>query len=113
MRAFARFVSNGVSKVNTPNAQIATTGRLMKKIQGQVQLSLIVPPRMGPRIGAVVVVAGLLFAYPFEMLALVVAAYLALIPVSVARYRKLEREHAAAPAVPTDRKSTRLNSSHR
>jgi CDP-diacylglycerol--serine O-phosphatidyltransferase len=45
---------------------------------------------------AVVVVAGLLFAYPFEMLSLVVLAYLALIPVSVARYRKLEREHAAA-----------------
>ena len=50
---------------------------------------------------AVVVVAGLLFAYPFEMLALIVVAYLALIPVSVARYRKLEREHAAVAAVPT------------
>jgi CDP-diacylglycerol--serine O-phosphatidyltransferase len=49
---------------------------------------------------AVVVVAGLLFAYPFEMLTLIVVAYLALIPVSVARYRKLEREHATAvPAV--------------
>lgn len=49
---------------------------------------------------AVVVAAGLLFAYPFEMLALIVVAYLALIPLSVARYRKLEREHAAAvPAV--------------
>ncbi|MGQ3344676.1 CDP-alcohol phosphatidyltransferase family protein [Bosea sp. (in: a-proteobacteria)] len=47
---------------------------------------------------AVVVVAGLLFAYPFEMLALVVIAYLALIPLSVARYRKLDREHAAASA---------------
>lgn len=45
---------------------------------------------------AVVVAAGLLFAYPFEMLALIVVAYLALIPVSVARYRKLERDHAAA-----------------
>ena len=45
---------------------------------------------------AVVVVAGLLFAYPFEMLALVVVAYLGLMPLSVARYRKLEREHAAA-----------------
>jgi CDP-diacylglycerol--serine O-phosphatidyltransferase len=50
---------------------------------------------------AVVVIAGLLFAYPFEMLALVVVAYLGLIPVSVARYRKLEREHAAAAALPT------------
>lgn len=47
---------------------------------------------------AVVVVAGLLFAYPFEMLALVVIAYLALIPLSAARYRKLDREHAAATA---------------
>ncbi|MDP3320784.1 MAG: phosphatidylcholine/phosphatidylserine synthase [Bosea sp. (in: a-proteobacteria)] len=44
----------------------------------------------------VVVVAGLLFAYPFEMLALVVIAYLALIPLSAARYRKLDREQAAA-----------------
>jgi len=43
---------------------------------------------------AVVVVAGLLFAYPFEMLALVVVAYLGLLPLSVARYRQLEREHA-------------------
>ena len=47
---------------------------------------------------AVVVVAGLLFAYPFEMLALVVIAYLALIPLSVVRYRKLDREHTAASA---------------
>lgn len=53
---------------------------------------------------AVVVVAGLLFAYPFEMLALVVIAYLALIPLSAARYRQLDREHMAsilaAPAPP-------------
>ncbi|PZN98014.1 MAG: CDP-diacylglycerol--serine O-phosphatidyltransferase [Hyphomicrobiales bacterium] len=54
--------------------------------------------RVLPIFVAVVVVAGLLFAYPFEMLALVVIAYLALIPLSVARYRKLEREHAAAMA---------------
>ena len=48
---------------------------------------------------AVVIVAGLLFAYTFEVLTVVVLAYLALIPVSVARYRKLERAHAlAAPA---------------
>ncbi|AOO81718.1 CDP-alcohol phosphatidyltransferase family protein [Bosea vaviloviae] len=54
---------------------------------------------------AVVVVAGLLFAYPFEMLALIVVAYLALLPLSVARYRKLERQHAAGiagPAVAAD-----------
>jgi len=49
---------------------------------------------------AVVVVAGLLFAYPFEMLALIVIAYLALIPLSVARYRKLERAHEALLAEP-------------
>ncbi|WP_439499881.1 CDP-alcohol phosphatidyltransferase family protein [Bosea sp. (in: a-proteobacteria)] len=49
---------------------------------------------------AVVVLAGLLFAYPFEMLTLIVVAYLASIPVSVARYRKLEREHAAGQAGP-------------
>ncbi|WP_332694796.1 CDP-alcohol phosphatidyltransferase family protein [Bosea sp. (in: a-proteobacteria)] len=46
---------------------------------------------------AVVVVAGLFFAYPFEMLTLIVVAYLGLIPVSVARYRKLERDYAANP----------------
>lgn len=49
---------------------------------------------------AVVVVAGLLFAYPFEMLALVVIAYLALIPLSAARYRKLDREHMASASSP-------------
>ena len=49
---------------------------------------------------AVVVVAGLLFAYTFEVLAVVVIAYLALIPVSVARYRKLERAHAQQASVP-------------
>lgn len=53
-----------------------------------------------PIFAAVVVVAGLLFAYPFEMLALVVVTYLALIPLSAARYRKLEREHDAALAGP-------------
>lgn len=47
-----------------------------------------------------VIVVGLLFAYPFEMLALVVVSYLALIPLSVARYRKLEREHETAASEP-------------
>jgi CDP-diacylglycerol--serine O-phosphatidyltransferase len=56
--------------------------------------------RVLPIFVAVVVAAGLLFAYPFEMLSLVVAAYLALIPVSVARYRKLERDHAVANPLP-------------
>lgn len=51
-----------------------------------------------PLFVTVVVVAGLLFAFPFEMLTLIVVTYLALIPVSVARYRKLERDYAAAPA---------------
>jgi len=50
---------------------------------------------------AVVIVAGLLFAYTFEVLTVVVLAYLALIPVSVARYRKLERAHALAAPAPT------------
>jgi CDP-diacylglycerol--serine O-phosphatidyltransferase len=51
---------------------------------------------------AVVVIVGLLFAYTFEVLALVVVAYLALIPLGVARYRKLEREHAAPAPLPAD-----------
>jgi len=56
--------------------------------------------RVLPIFVAVVIIAGLLFAYTFEVLALVVLAYLALIPVSVARYRKLEREHnLSSPAV--------------
>ena len=49
---------------------------------------------------AVVIVAGLLFAYTFEVLTVVVVAYLALIPVSVARHRKLERAHAQQASVP-------------
>lgn len=56
--------------------------------------------RVLPIFVAVVVVAGLLFAYPFEMLALIVIAYLALIPLSAARYRKLDREHAVTVAAP-------------
>lgn len=52
--------------------------------------------RVLPIFVAVVVVAGLLFAYPFEMLTFIVVAYLGAIPLSVARYRKLEREHAAS-----------------
>jgi CDP-diacylglycerol--serine O-phosphatidyltransferase len=58
--------------------------------------------RVLPIFVAVVVVAGLLFAYPFEVLALIVIAYLALIPLSAARYRKLEREDAAAMALPPE-----------
>ncbi|HEV7259521.1 MAG TPA: phosphatidylcholine/phosphatidylserine synthase [Bosea sp. (in: a-proteobacteria)] len=58
--------------------------------------------RVLPIFVAVVVVAGLLFAYPFEVLALIVIAYLALIPLSAARYRKLDREYAAATALPPE-----------
>ena len=58
---------------------------------------------------AVVVVAGLLFAFPFEMLALTVVAYLGLIPVSVARYRQLEREHAVGPATTGDVPSVQVD----
>jgi CDP-diacylglycerol--serine O-phosphatidyltransferase len=60
--------------------------------------------RVLPIFVAVVVVAGLLFAYPFEVLALVVIAYLALIPVSAARYRKLDRDHAAGALLPAGAK---------
>ncbi len=56
--------------------------------------------RVLPIFVAVVIVAGLLFAYPFEMLTFIVVAYLGAIPLSVARYRRLEREHAAAAAEP-------------
>lgn len=56
--------------------------------------------RVLPMFVAVVVVAGLFFAYPFEMLALIVIAYLATIPLSAARYRKLDREHEAAATAP-------------
>lgn len=55
---------------------------------------------------AVVMLAALLVAYPFEMLALIVIAYLALIPVSAARFRKLDREYnAAAAAAPEQDKA--------
>src|SRR3546814_8442144 len=56
IRALTRFVSNGAIRVPTPKAHRATTGRLIKKIHGQLQLSLMVPTNIGPRIGAVVVV---------------------------------------------------------
>lgn len=51
--------------------------------------------RVLPIFVAVVIAAGLLFAYPFELLSLIVLAYLCLIPLGVARYRKLEQQHAA------------------
>lgn len=56
--------------------------------------------RVLPIFVAVVVVVALLFAYPFEMLTFIVIAYLGAIPLSVARYRKLERVHAASTTEP-------------
>lgn len=64
-----------------------------------------------PLFAAAVIVAGLLFAYTFETLSVVVLAYLALIPLSVARYRKLEREHAAATASVPEPSETTVSSS--
>lgn len=55
--------------------------------------------RVLPLFVAAVMIAGLFFAYPFEMLTLVVLAYLCFIPLSAARYRKLERQHAAASSL--------------
>jgi CDP-diacylglycerol--serine O-phosphatidyltransferase len=47
-----------------------------------------------------VAVFGLFVSYPFEALALTTILFLGTIPVSMARYRQLERAHAAAePAV--------------
>jgi CDP-diacylglycerol--serine O-phosphatidyltransferase len=43
-----------------------------------------------------VAVFGLFVSYPFEALALTTILFLATIPVSVARYRQLERAHATA-----------------
>ena len=54
--AFSTFVSALRSKMTAPVAQMAAIGMLMKKIQCQPQLSEIVPPRMGPKIGATIVV---------------------------------------------------------
>src|SRR4029079_16613256 len=49
-------VSDLRSKAKVPATQIAAIGMLMKKIQCQPQLSEMVPPRIGPRIGATIVV---------------------------------------------------------
>lgn len=50
--------------------------------------------RVLPIFVVVVLAVALLVAYPFEMLAVIVLAYLALIPMSISRYRALERAHA-------------------
>jgi CDP-diacylglycerol---serine O-phosphatidyltransferase len=49
--------------------------------------------RVLPIFVAVVLAVALLAAYPFEMLAVIVLAYLALIPLSISRYRALEKAH--------------------
>ena len=54
--SFTFSVSALRSTVHAVKAQIAATGTLMKKIQCQPQLSEMVPPRIGPKIGAVSVV---------------------------------------------------------
>ncbi|MGL4322572.1 MAG: CDP-alcohol phosphatidyltransferase family protein [Beijerinckiaceae bacterium] len=46
----------------------------------------------------IVLTAVLLVSYPFEMLTAGVLVYLACLPLGVARYRRLERNHAAAQA---------------
>lgn len=58
---------------------------------------------VAPILLAVIVVVALLVAYPFEVLSLIVIAYFALVPVSVSRYRMLQRADERArsgPAVP-------------
>lgn len=63
---------------------------------------------VAPILLAVIVVVALLVAYPFEVLSLIVIAYFALVPISVSRYRMLQRADerarsgAAAPAAEGD-----------
>jgi CDP-diacylglycerol--serine O-phosphatidyltransferase len=56
--------------------------------------------RVLPIFVAVVIAVALLVAYPFEMLTLIVVAYLGLIPLSIQRYRALERTHGMVVAKP-------------
>lgn len=58
---------------------------------------------VAPILLAVIVVVALLVAYPFEVLSLIVIAYFALVPISVSRYRMLQRADERArsgPAAP-------------
>lgn len=50
--------------------------------------------RVLPIFVAVVLAVALLVAYPFEMLTVIVLAYLALVPLSISRYRALEKINA-------------------
>lgn len=53
--------------------------------------------RVLPIFVAVVLAVALLVAYPFEMLTVIVLAYLALVPLSISRYRALEKINAKPP----------------
>jgi CDP-diacylglycerol---serine O-phosphatidyltransferase len=53
--------------------------------------------RVLPIFVAVVMAVALLVAYPFEMLTVIVLAYLALVPLSISRYRALEKINARPP----------------
>jgi CDP-diacylglycerol--serine O-phosphatidyltransferase len=65
-------------------------------------LGVKVPRSMVAPIFVVVILAvGLLVSYPFEMLSLIVLAYFAMIPWSVAKYRALERADEQAARVST------------
>jgi CDP-diacylglycerol--serine O-phosphatidyltransferase len=48
-----------------------------------------------------VAIFGLLVSFPFEMLTAITIVFLATIPFGPMRYRKLDRDHAAAQAIPT------------
>lgn len=50
--------------------------------------------RVLPIFVTVVLAVALLVAYPFEMLTVIVLTYLALIPMSISKYRALEKAHA-------------------
>jgi CDP-diacylglycerol---serine O-phosphatidyltransferase len=54
--------------------------------------------RVLPIFVAVVLAVALLVAYPFEMLAIIVLGYLALVPLSISKYRALEKAHAKPAA---------------
>lgn len=65
---------------------------------GKTMGSNIPRERVLPIFVTVVIVVALLVAYPFEMLTVIVLAYLALIPLSVAKYRALEKANATVDA---------------
>jgi CDP-diacylglycerol---serine O-phosphatidyltransferase len=64
-----------------------------KTLGAKVPRGLVAPIFVG-----VILAVGLVFAYPFEMLSLIVIGYFAAIPLSVRRYRALGQAHAAQAA---------------